>query len=106
MIGALRHEILLMQPTRTTDSGGGATSSYEQSGTLWAQVEWLTPIRDVAAERRTFLKRILLETRVEDNLQCGAIIQYSDSLFEVVSIETVDERQRRLIIVAEEVISP
>lgn len=36
--GALRHRVLLQQPVRVADGGGGASESFETVAELWAAV--------------------------------------------------------------------
>lgn len=37
-IGGLRHRVLLQQPQRTSDGGGGAAETWETVAQLWAAV--------------------------------------------------------------------
>jgi len=102
MTGNLRHKIERLERVRVPDEAGGATIIYHNVGEHWASVETLSPIRDIAGDRRAFLKRIAAEIRKTPDIICGGRIRYEQSIYEVVSIETVDERQRRVVLIAEE----
>lgn len=104
MIGPLRHKLERLVSQRIPDDGGGAAINWQSMGELWARVEHLTPIRDLTGDRRSFLKRIAAEVRPYTALSEGDRVRYNATDFEIVSIETIDDRQRRMTLVCEEVL--
>ncbi|MEL6111215.1 MAG: head-tail adaptor protein [Pseudomonadota bacterium] len=105
MIGPLRHKLERLTATRHPDGGGGASLTWDSEGELWARIDQLTPIRDLTGDRRSFLKRLAAEIRPDRFLQAGDRVRYDHTDFEVVSVETLDDRQRRMILICEEVIA-
>ena len=103
MIGPLRHKLERMTLSRIPDTGGGAASLWQVAGEIWARVDYLTPIRDLTGDRRVYLKRIAAEIRPHSTFCEGDRVRHADREFEIVSIETVDDRQRRMILIGEEV---
>lgn len=104
MIGPLRHKLERLTSAREPDNGGGATVIWQSMGELWARIDYLTPIRDLTGDRRSFLKRIAAEIRPHPALSEGDRVRYNAIDFEIVSIETIDDRQRRMTLICEEVL--
>ncbi len=104
MIGSLRHKLERLTPIYTADEGGGNAITWHPSAELWARIERLSPLRDRTAEGRRFLKRIAAEVRADSSLTEGDRLRHDQRDFEVVSIETLDERARYFVLIAEEVL--
>lgn len=104
MIGGLRHRIELMTLSRVDDDAGGAATLWLPGPELWAQVERLTSTRDVAGDRTNRLKRIAATIRYRTDIVLGQRIRFENDAYEVVSVESGDERDRRLTLVCEEVV--
>ena len=105
MIGALRHKIELLTLSRIADDGGGATVAWLPGPDLWARVERLTSTRDIAGDRTQRLKRIEATIRYRTDVVLGQQIRFEGDPYEVVSIESNDDRDRRLTLICEEVMS-
>lgn len=105
MISALRHKIELLSASRTHDDGGGAVVSWAPGPELWARVERLTSTRDLAGDRENRLRRLAVTVRYRSDLILGHRIRLDSTNYEIVSIETGDERDRRLTLICEEVLS-
>lgn len=105
MIGTLRHKIELLTPSRDADEGGGAAISWLPGPELWARVERLTSTRDIAGDRNARLKRIAVTIRFRTDIALGQRLTFDNSDYDVVSIESDDDRDRRLTLVCEEVVS-
>lgn len=104
MIGNLKYKLMRFIAHREADAGGGANIVWEASGELWASIEQLTPLRDRSGEGRRFLKRIAAEVRADSSINEGERIRYDERDYEIVSIESSDERQRRFVLIGEEVL--
>lgn len=105
MIGALRHKIELLTPSRDDDEAGGAQVSWLPGPDTWARVERLTSVRDISGDRETRLKRIAATMRYRSDIVLGWRVRFDGADYEVVSMESDDGRDRRLTLVCEEVLS-
>ncbi len=103
MIGSMRNRITVLTRHSVEDGGGGRAVTWQPEEELWAAIEKLSPVRDFTGGARRFLTRIAAEVRYDATLEAGRRLRIGNSDFEIVSVETVDERQRRLVLVAEEV---
>ena len=102
MIGELRHKIERLTPARTEDEAGGAAIDWISGGELWAAVERLTSTRDFAGDRENRLKRIAVTVRA-GAFDLGTRLVFSGEIYEIVSIESDDGRDKRLTLICEEV---
>ncbi len=103
MIGNLRHKLMRLTAQRMQDEGGGAEIIWQPAGEMWANVDFLRPLRDRSGDRRSFLKRIAAQVRVDQNLQEGQRLRFDGRDYEIVSIESDDDRQRRVVLIGEEI---
>ena len=103
MIGALRHRVELLTPSRIDDDAGGAAIVWLPGPEIWAAVERLTSTRDFAGDRENRLQRIAATVRFRTDIVLGQRLAFDNDQYEVVSIENDDERGRRLTLVCEEV---
>ncbi len=103
MIGALRHRVELLTPSRIDDDAGGAAIVWLPGPEIWAAVERLTSTRDFAGDRENRLQRIAATVRFRTDIVLGQRLAFENDHYEVVSIENDDERGRRLTLVCEEV---
>ena len=102
MIGALRHKIELLTPSRIDDGAGGAAIAWLPGPELWARVERLTSTRDFAGDRNNRLQRIAASIRYRTDIVLGQQLKFDNDNFEVVSIESEDDQDRRLTLICEE----
>ncbi|MEX6632154.1 phage head closure protein [Hyphococcus lacteus] len=103
MIGGLGKKIEFLTPSRVDDEAGGASLSWLPGPEMWARVERLTSTRDVAGDRNNRLRRIAASLRYRADILLGQRIIFEDSPYEVVSIESEDDR--RLTLICEEVLA-
>ncbi len=103
MIGALRHKLERLTLIRDPDMGGGAGESWQANGEIWASVDVLSPIRDITNDRRVFLKRIAASIRHFPDVREGDRVRFDQIDYEIVSIESDTDRQRRMVLICEEV---
>lgn len=101
MIGALRHKVEMLTPSRIDDNGGGAAIVWLPGPELWAQVERLTSTQDFAGDRSNRLKRIAATMRYRTDVMLGQRLRFDNTDYEVVSIED-EEPGRRLTLICEE----
>lgn len=104
MIGALRHQVDLLIATRKADGGGGAAHLFTVGETLWASIDRLTSTRDFAGDKRQRLRRIAVTVRFVISISLGDRLRFRDTDYEIVSIEDTDAKERRLILICEEVL--
>ena len=105
MIGSLRHKVVLLEAARTEDEAGGASIAWSSGAALWAGVERLSSTRDFTGDRETRLKRIAVSIRYSADVALGQRLTFEGETYETVSIESDDERDKRLTLICEEVLS-
>lgn len=103
MIGNLRHKITLLTEQIEADAGGGTAVTWVAGDRLWASVERLQSTQDFLGERRRRLKRIAATVRYRASFMAGLRLLYGDDVFEITSVEDIDDRRRRLTLICEEV---
>lgn len=103
MIGLLRKRIDILEASRTPDEAGGASLSWTPIETVWAGLERLSSTRDFAGDRAAHLRRIAATIRFRDGIALGARVRFEAVDYEIVSIESVGDKDRKLVLVCEEV---
>lgn len=104
MIGLFRKRIEILSQTRIDDGAGGATVAWSTVETAWASVERLAGSRDFSGDRRAQLRRIAATIRWRPAAMPGRRLRLEGRDYEIVSVESVDERERRVVLVCEEVL--
>ncbi|MCB2099062.1 MAG: head-tail adaptor protein [Parvularculaceae bacterium] len=102
MIGALRYRIELLAREETPDEAGGAAVVFAPATEIWAAVELLASVSSLAGERTRRLRRIRALVRARPDAAIGARIRHGGVDYDVVSIETDDEKGRRVFLIGEE----
>ena len=105
MIGALRHQVELLQGTRTQDGGGGAALVWTVSATLWADVERLSSTPDFAGDRNVRLARREAVVRRRSDLAIGGRLRFQGVDYQITSIEDADTRGTKIALICEEVLT-
>ncbi len=103
MIGALRYQIEILAATRTIDEAGGASLAYAPGAQVWAAVELLPSVAAVGDDRTRRLRRLSALVRARADWAIGVRIRFDGADYEIVSIESDDERGRRVFLICEEV---
>lgn len=102
MIGAFRTRIEILAPSRIDDGAGGAGLVYTPLESIWAGVERLSSAPDVTGEAGRRLRRIAASVRARKTLAIGQRVIADGGTYEIVSIESADDRERGLILICEE----
>jgi len=105
MSGVFRYELDLLTEANAPDGAGGFVRSFQPQTTIWAGVEYLASVNSVSGDARVRLKRIRALVRARSGLAIGARVRFQGADFEIVSIESDDERGRRLFLICEEALS-
>ncbi|MEZ5920949.1 MAG: head-tail adaptor protein [Parvularculaceae bacterium] len=105
MSGVFRYELDLLAETNAPDGAGGVARSFQPQSTIWAGVEYLPSVNGVSGDARARLKRIKALVRARSDLAIGARVRFQGADFEISSIESDDERGRRLFLICEEALS-
>jgi head-tail adaptor len=104
VIGSLRNTVILLNRVETPDEAGGASVAWEASATIFAGVELLPAIAGPADDRARRLQRLKVLVRARPGLALGGRLRAFDRDYEIVSIESDDDRGRRLYLICEEVL--
>lgn len=105
MIGLFRKRIDILAETRIDDGAGGASLSWAAIESAWASIERLASTRDFSGDRRTQLRRIAATIRWRPAAMPGRRVRVDGRDYEIMSVESVDARERRVVLVCEETLS-
>ena len=104
MIGALRNEIELLTLGETPDEAGGRARQWNVAATIWAAVDELSAVGVIIGDRGRRVRRIKALVRSRPGLSIGDRVRHAGVEFDIVSIESDDERGRRVFLICEEVV--
>lgn len=102
MSGFLRRRVSLWAPARVADAGGGGATLYAEFAEVWAAVQRLAAVRDVAGDRGRLLRRAAATIRWRSDVALGQRFRAGGVFYDLVSIEAGDAREKRLVLVGEE----
>lgn len=93
-IGRLRHQLILEQPVRTPDGGGGTSESWSTVATLWAAIISTggTENFDVDALTGRISHEIVL--RYRPGIEPAMRLRLGARVFEIAAVINIDERNR------------
>ncbi len=95
-IGAMRHRLVLEQPTRLGDGGGGAVESWVATAEVWAAVTPQAGSEHVAAEAVEGRITHVIDLRYRPGLAPAMRLRFGTRLFEILGVVDIGERRRRL----------
>lgn len=101
MISLLRKRIEILAPARDADEAGGAGVAWTSVETMWAGLERLSAVRDVAGDRARHLRRIAATIR-HRAVTLGHRVRHDNVEYDIVSIETSGDRDKTLTLFCEE----
>ncbi len=104
MIGALRYQIDILEREEAPDGAGGAAVSWSVAKQVWAAVQLLTATPALIGERTRRLRRIKALVRTTPDYDIGGRIRIDGDDFEITSVESDDERGRRVYLICEEAV--
>jgi SPP1 family predicted phage head-tail adaptor len=95
-IGAMRHRIILQQPVRVADGGGGATESWDTVAELWAAVQAIDGEERLAADALAGELTHVVWLRYRGGLVPSMRFLYDGRSLEIRAVVQIDGRRRRL----------
>lgn len=104
MIAGFRFQIELLARGEAPDGAGGAAVSWRSAASIWAAVEHLSAVGAVIGDRGRRIRRIKALVRSRSDFVIGARVRFEAVDYEIASIESDDERGRRVFLICEEVI--
>lgn len=99
MIGKFRRLIGFLAAEETPDEAGGRRVSFVPTDSLWAAVELLSPVEGADGAPR---RRLRILTRARADFALGARLRFEAADYEIASIESDDDKGRRVFLTAEE----
>lgn len=104
-IADLRHRVLVEEPVRTPDGGGGAIQTWSPIAEVWAAIRPLNGSERVVAD--TIAGRITHEIwiRWREGVGPHLRLRYGSRIFDLLSVLDVDEQHRFLRCLVEERLS-
>lgn len=104
MIVGFRYQIELLQRSETRDEAGGASALWTPAATVWAGVEHLSAVGAIIGDRGRRIRRVKALVRSRPDFAIGARIRFEAVDYDIVSIESDDERGRRVFLIGEEAV--
>ena len=101
MTGLLRKRIEILKSTRVPDEAGGASRVWSPVEAVWAGLERLASTRDLTGAGGR-LRRLAVTIRWRNSIALGQRARIDGENFEIVSIESDDEKERRMTLICEE----
>lgn len=103
-IGKLRHRVSLQEEQRVDDGSGGSTTSFVETGLLWANVTGIGGREFYEAKRLNPEISHQVEIRYRPGIVGGMRFMHGDAAFRIVSPVDPDGRGRSLLIMCTELV--
>lgn len=93
--GKLRHQVILQTMSRSSDGGGGASLTWADTETIWADINALSGEERYAAQKDTpvLSHEIIIRYRTINPQQR---IKFGSRLFDIEAVKNKDERNAML----------
>ena len=102
MIGSLRHRLILEAPTQRPDGGGGATISWSEQATVWADIRARRGGERDQADRPDARLQLQVRIRYRRDVSTAMRLRDGTRVFNILSLFDEDGRERFLTCVCEE----
>ena len=102
MIGKMRHQVLLQQPTNTTDAGGGAVKTWSTVDTMFASIKPVSGSEKYRQGKVQELETHHITVRYRTGIGTNYRVQYQSRNFNIKHIRNIEERNRFLLLVCNE----
>lgn len=102
MIGTLRHRVTIEEKARVSDGGGGGTVTWSTVATVWASIDPVSGFKRMQSEQLQSRITHVVRIRERDGITTAMRIRLGARLFAIRSIINEGERDRWLVIDAEE----
>ena len=99
----LRRRVTIQTPTETVGTRGGHASSWATFKTRWAAVRPAPGGEAFEDERPRAKQKVVFEIRYVAGITNKMRVSWDSRLFDIQSIENVDERNKKLLLTTEEV---
>ena len=101
-IGALRARLVLEEPVRTQDGGGGTSESWIAVATVWGQIEARPGGEAIQADRVTATVLHNITIRYRAGVLPEMRFRTGTRIFHILSVADIEDRDRWLICRCEE----
>ena len=95
-IGAMRHRLVLEEPSRIADGGGGAVESWLAVAEVWAAITPRSGGEHVVGESIEGRATHAIDMRYRMGVSPSMRLRFGARLFEILAVVDVGERRRRL----------
>lgn len=102
--GQLRHRVTIQAKTITRGTDGSVIESWADTATVWAAVEPLTGREYWAAQQINAERTVKFRIRYRSGITPQMRISYSSRTFDIKSVINVEEQNRELLLMCEEVV--
>ena len=101
--GTLRERIVIQTPTETVDDHGGLAVTFATFDTVSAAILPKVGTEPFEDDRYRATQRVVFEIRYLAGITTKMRISYDSRLFDIESIVNVEERNKKLLLITEEV---
>ena len=100
--GALRHKIVIQEPTETQDSVGGPDATWSTFATVWASIEPLNGRELFAAQQINAEITARIRIRYLSGVIPKMRVSFGERIFEILSVINLEERNREMELMVKE----
>lgn len=101
-IGGLRARLVLEEPVRMPDGGGGASESWVEMATVWGRIKARSGGEAVDADRVTGTVTQIITIRYRAGVVPQMRFRSGSRIFHILSVVNVEDRDRWLVCRCEE----
>ena len=101
--GTLRRRIVIQTPTETVDDHGGLVATFATFDTVSAAILPKPGTEPFEDDRYRATQRVVFEIRYRTGITTKMRVSYDSRLFDIESIVNVEERNKKVLLITEEV---
>ena len=95
-LGAMRHRLILEQPSRVGDGGGGAVETWNPVAEVWAAITPIAGSEHVVGEAIEGRATHAIDIRHRPGVAPAMRLRFGVRIFDIIAVIDIGERGRRL----------
>ncbi len=101
-IGDLRYRLTLERPTRVSDGGGGAVTTWDFVADVWAAIAPRGGTETIVAEAIAGRSTFSIHMRYRSDVTPDMRLRLGARIFEILAVSDADDRRRFLLCLVQE----